>query len=42
MQVRDGPDRMARNPEKEIMDLDQLMKGDLSIKTPLNRRPSKI
>ena len=42
VQVRDGPDRMARNPEKEIMDLDQLMKGDLSIKTPLNRRPSKI
>ena len=42
VQVRDGPDRMARNPEKEIMDLDQLMKGDPSIKTPLNRRPSKI
>ena len=40
--MRDGLDRMARTPEKEIMDLDQLMKGDSSIKTPLNRRPSKI
>ena len=40
MQMRDGPDGMARNPEKEIMSLDQLMRGDLRIKTPLDRSTS--
>ena len=42
VQVRDGPDRMARNPKKEIMNLGQLMKSDPRITTPLDRRPSKI
>ena len=42
VQVRDGPDRMARNPEKEIMNLGQLMRGNLRIRTLLDRRPSKI
>ena len=40
--MRDGPNRMARNPEKEIMNLSQLMRGDLRIRTPLDRSPSKI
>ena len=42
MQMRDGPDRMARNPEKEIMNLDQLMRGDSRIRISLDRSPSKI
>jgi len=42
MQMRDGPDRMARNSEKEIMNLGQLVKSDPRIKTPLDRSPSKI
>ena len=42
MQMRDGPNRMARNPEKEIMNLSQLVRGDLRIRTPLDRSPSKI
>ena len=42
VQVRDGPNRMARNPEKEIMNLGQLMRSDPRIKTPLDRRPNKI
>ena len=40
--MRDGPNRMARNPEKEIMNLGQLMRGDPRIKTPLDRSPNKI
>ena len=32
MQMRDGPDRMARNPKKEIMNLGQLVRGDPRIK----------
>ena len=35
VQVRDGPDRTARNPEKEIMNLNQLVRSDLRISTPL-------
>ena len=42
MQMRDGPNRMARNPEKEIMNLGQLMRGDPRIRTPLDRSPNKI
>ena len=42
MQMRDGPNRMARNPEKELMNLGQLMRGDPRIRTPLDRSPSKI
>ena len=42
VQVRDGPDRMARNLEKEIMNLSQLVRSDSRISTPLDRSPSKI
>ena len=42
MQVRDRLDRMARNPEKEIINLDQLVRSDPRIRTPLNRSTSKI
>jgi len=42
VQARDGPDRMARNPEKEIINLGQLVRGDPRNRTPLDRRPSKI
>ena len=42
MQLRDGPYRMVRNPEKEIMNLGQLVRGDLRIRTLLDRRSSKI
>ena len=33
---------MARNLEKEIMNLGQLMRGDPRIETPLDRSSSKI
>ena len=39
MQMRDGPDRMVRNLEKEIVNLGQLVKSDSRISTPLDRRP---
>ena len=42
MQVRDVLDRMARNPGKQIMNLDQLMKSDPRIGTPLNGSTSDI
>ena len=42
MQMRDGPDRIARNPKKKIMNLNQLMRSDLRVRTPLDRRSSKI
>ena len=42
VQMRDRPDGMARNPEKEIMNLDQLVRGDSRIRTPLDRRSNKI
>ncbi len=42
MQMRDGPDRMERNPEKQIMNLGQLMRSDLRISTPLNGSTSQI
>ena len=44
VQLRDRPDRMARNPEKEIMNLGQLIRGDprIKIRAPLDRKPSKI
>ena len=42
MQMRDGPDQMARNPKKEIMNLSQLSRDDPRIRTPLDRSPSKI
>ena len=42
VQVRDGPDRMARNPKTEIINLGQLVRSDLRIRTPLDRSTSKI
>ena len=42
MQMRDGSNWMARNPEKEIVNLDQLVRSDSRIKTLLDRSPSKI
>ena len=42
VQVRDGPDRTARNPEKEIMNLNQLVRSDLRISTPPDRSTNKI
>ena len=40
--MRGGPNRMARNLEKEIMNLGQLMRSDLRIRTPLDRSTNKI
>ena len=37
VQVRDRPNGMARNLEKEIMNLDQLVRGDPRIRNPLDR-----
>ena len=42
VQVKDGPDGMTRNPEKQIMNLDQLMRGNSRISTPLNGSTSEI
>ena len=40
VQIRDRPNGIARNPEKEIMSLRQLVRGDLRIGTPLDRSTS--
>ena len=40
MQMRDGPDGIASNPEKEIMSPGQLVRGDLRIETPLDSSTS--
>ena len=40
IQMRNGPDGMARDLEKEIMNLGQLVRGDPRIRTPLDRRTS--
>ena len=40
VRMRDGPDGMARNLEKEIMSLGQLVRGDPRIKTLLDRSTS--
>ena len=37
VQVKDGPNRMARNPEKEIMNLGQLVRNDPRISTPVDK-----
>ena len=42
VQVRDGLDRMARNPGKQVMNLGQLMRSDQRISTPLNGSTSQI
>ena len=38
----DGPNRMTRNQEKEIVNLSQLVRADPRIRTLLDRSPSKI
>ena len=40
--MRGGPNRMARNPEKEIMSLNELNSSDPRIRTPLDRRPNDV
>ena len=40
LQMRDGPDGIASNPEKEIMSPGQLVRGDLRIGTPLDSSTS--
>ena len=42
VQVRDGPDGMTRNLEKQIMNLCKLMGGDTRISTPLNGSTGEI
>ena len=42
VQVRDGLDRMIRNPEKQIMNLGKLMGGNTKISTPLNGSTGEI
>ena len=42
MQVRDRPNGMAKNPKEKIVNLGQLVRGDLRIRTPLDRSPSKL
>ena len=42
VQIRDGPNRMTRNQEKEIVNLSQLVRADPRIRTLLDRSPSKI
>ena len=36
VQVRDGPNRMTRNSEKQIVEISKLMSGDTRIGTPSN------
>ena len=42
MQMRDRPDRMTRNSEKQIIDLSKLMRGNMRICTPLNGSTGEI
>ena len=42
VQVRDRPDRMTRNSEKQILNLGKLMGGNLRINTPLNGSTGEI
>ena len=42
VQVRDGPDRMTRNPKKQIMNLSKLMGGNSRISTQLNGSTDEI
>ena len=42
VQVKDGPNRMTRNPEKQIMNLSKLMGGDTRISTALNGSTGEI
>ena len=40
--MRDGPDRITRNLEKQIIDLSKLMGGDTRISTALNGSTGEI
>jgi len=42
VQMKDRPDRMTRNPEKQIVNLSKLMGGDTRISTPLNETTGEI
>ena len=42
VQVIDGPDKMTRNPEKQIMNLGKLMGDNPRISTPLNGSTGEI
>ena len=42
VQVRDGPNGMTRNPEKQVMILGQLMRGNPRISTLLNGSTGEI
>ena len=42
VQMKDRPDQMARNPKEKIVNLGQLMRGDLRIRTPLDRSISDV
>ena len=36
MKMRDRPNGMTRNPEKQIIELNKLMRSDMRISTPTN------
>ena len=40
--MRDRPNRMTRNPKKQIVELSKLMRGDTRISTPLNGSTSDV
>jgi len=40
--VRDRPNRMTGNPEKQVIEFSKLMGGDTGISTPLNRSTNEI
>ena len=42
VQMRDRPNRMTRNPEKQIMNLNKLMRGDMRMNIPLNGSTDEI
>ena len=42
VQVKDGLDGMTRNPEKQVMNLGQPMRGNPRISTPLNESIGEI
>ena len=42
VQMRDGPNRMVRNPKEKIVNLGQLIRRDPRIRNPLDRSTSNI
>ena len=42
VQVRDRPQGMTSNPKEKIVNLSELSRSDLRIRTPLDRRPSDV